>query len=308
MTKSLHHSFDIELAGQYGIEEAIIIHHFQHWISHNKRLNRACHNSRTWSYQTLDEIAANFPYMNKSKVFDIIQKLCLGKSRKSRKFEFEFKPILMKGNFNKKKYDQTVWYAFIDEEKFIGLGNSKEVIGKSQNDDWEIPTPIPTSKTESRTDANKDNVKETMPLSKDCLKTVDLSKRFKLTLEQSETLSWLQHQNIDTSGGTLAYWCRNYSLSRLIAVYNEAKSKAKKSIGAYMNKLLKSEAILATASSKANKEYAQNFLVEFEWGMLEILEKYAKISHSNGYEEEIPYNMNSSDFQNKLYNVFINQG
>ena len=115
MTKSLHHSFDIELAGQYGIEEAIIIHHFQHWISHNKRLNRACHNSRTWSYQTLDEIAANFPYMNKSKVFDIIQKLCLGKSRKSRKFEFEFKPILMKGNFNKKKYDQTVWYAFIDD-------------------------------------------------------------------------------------------------------------------------------------------------------------------------------------------------
>ena len=149
--KSLHHSFDIELAAEYGIECAIMIHHFQHWINKNKSLKRNFIENRTWSYQTLEEIASHFPYLNCSKVKDIIEKLCQGKQRKSKKDDCDFKPVLMKGNFNATKYDRTTWYSFVDEERFTILGNPKMESGKSQNGKWEIPTPIPDTITNNKT-------------------------------------------------------------------------------------------------------------------------------------------------------------
>lgn len=147
---SQHHGFDIHLASKYGIEEAILIHHFQHWIQINKKLNRNFHEGRTWTYQTLDEIAAHFPYLNKSKVFDTLEKLCNGKPRKSKNPDKHFDPVLIKGNFNTNRYDRTIWYAFFDEPKWI-LGNPKIENGEPQNHDWENPTPIPDTKPYTKT-------------------------------------------------------------------------------------------------------------------------------------------------------------
>lgn len=144
MSKSLHHSFDIDLAEKYGVHEAIIIHHFQHWIRINQKLKRNLNLGRTWTYQTLDEIAAHFPYLSKSEVFEIIEKLCNGRGRRSKKSEL-FDPVLMKGNFNKKKYDTTTWYAFVSEEMFTVLAQAKTGIGSSQNGYWLEPTAIPDS-------------------------------------------------------------------------------------------------------------------------------------------------------------------
>jgi len=146
MSQSLHHTFDVNVAQKYGIAEAILIHHFQHWISINVRLKRNFYEGRYWSYQTLDEIAANFTYLNKSQVFDLLERLCLGKSRFSKKEELDFEPVLIKGNFNKSKYDRTIWYAFCDFPKWI-LGNPNIEIGDPQNQDCENPTPIPDTKT-----------------------------------------------------------------------------------------------------------------------------------------------------------------
>ncbi len=162
-TASLHHSFDIDLAAKYSIEEALLIHHFQHWITINRELKRNFHDGRYWTYQSLDEIAAHFPYLSKSQVVDILEKLCCGYQRKSKSKTPNHEPILMKGNFNKSRYDRTVWYAFVNENQF--LGDAKTHIGKSQNGNCDIPTPIPDSKTDSKTDTTclKENIKEKLP-------------------------------------------------------------------------------------------------------------------------------------------------
>ena len=133
----LHHSFDSELAAQYSIEEAIMIHHFQFWISKNKRLKRNNHKGRTWTYETIEEIAAHFSYWSRDQVKRILNKLVKNN-------------IIIKGNFNKKKYDRTVWYAFKDEEKFIFIekGRNRQMdMAKSGNPKDEIATPIPDTKT-----------------------------------------------------------------------------------------------------------------------------------------------------------------
>lgn len=155
---SLHHSFDIDLASQYGVEESILIHHFLHWIRFNKASNKNFHEGRTWMYQTLDDIANHFPYWSKDNVRDLIERLCNGKNRKSKKEDQEFEPVLIKGNFNKIPFDRTVWYAFKDENKFMiktQKSNNYYERGNPQigNGDLpkssvgEIPTPIPDTKT-----------------------------------------------------------------------------------------------------------------------------------------------------------------
>lgn len=106
---SAHHSFDIDLAQKYGIEEAILIHHFEHWIGINKRKNKNFRDGRTWTYQTYSDIASNFPYLNERKVRYTISRL----------IEEE---IILVGNFNKNKYDQTLWYS-LDFQK-ISLNNT----------------------------------------------------------------------------------------------------------------------------------------------------------------------------------------
>lgn len=114
---SQHHSFDIKIATVYGIDCAIIIHHFLHWIGVNQRKGKNFHEGRTWSFQTIDDIVAHFPYFTKDQVVNIIEKLCTGKCRNSKNKEFE--PILMKGNFEKNKFDRTTWYAFIKDPEII---------------------------------------------------------------------------------------------------------------------------------------------------------------------------------------------
>jgi hypothetical protein len=131
---SSHHSFDVNLAAEFGIEEAIIIHHFQHWVRFNRDLRRNNIEGRTWTYQTLEEVAAHFPYLNKFQVHRIIQKLIE-------------KKILISGNFNKTKYDQTLWYSFIEEEKWVPFIERLQFCNiqntEMQYPDCETATPIP---------------------------------------------------------------------------------------------------------------------------------------------------------------------
>lgn len=102
---SQHHSFDIALASEFGIECAILIHHFQHWIRINRSTNRNIIEGRCWTFEKMEVIKAHFPYLNYEEVKYIIEKLvAFG--------------VLIKGKFNKNPMNQTNWYAFVDEKRF----------------------------------------------------------------------------------------------------------------------------------------------------------------------------------------------
>ncbi len=101
----LNHSFSVEHAELYGIECAIIIHHFQFWIEQNKRLGKNFYEGKTWVYQTQKEIAAVYPYWSEDVVYKLLKKMVV-------------KGILIKKNFNRSQFDRTQWYAFSDEMRF----------------------------------------------------------------------------------------------------------------------------------------------------------------------------------------------
>lgn len=102
----LHHTFDADLAVELkSIDLAVLVHHFQFWIRFNVDTQVNLHDGRTWTFQTLKDISAHFPYWTPRQVEKLIIKLVAA-------------GILIKGNYNKSPYDRTVWYAFKDEERF----------------------------------------------------------------------------------------------------------------------------------------------------------------------------------------------
>jgi hypothetical protein len=120
----LNHSFNVNHAIEYGIEEAIIINNFIYWISANKTNNTNKHNieingekvARTFTYDSIDEYAKLFPYMKSTTIRNCINKLI-------------DKGVLAKGHYNSNTYVRTLWYCFVDEDKF--LSNASDNNNKS---------------------------------------------------------------------------------------------------------------------------------------------------------------------------------
>ena len=132
----MEHRFQVELAMIYGIEEAIFIENFVHWIQKNKANNKHYHNGRYWTYNSAKAFAEQFPYMNESKVKRVLTRLVdMG--------------VILKGNFNENQYDRTCWYAFTDGGTAIVqkhyFHSSKMTNGKVQNE-LTIPDNKPNNK------------------------------------------------------------------------------------------------------------------------------------------------------------------
>jgi hypothetical protein len=134
----MHHSFDADLAVELkSIDLAVLVHHFQFWIRHNAATGTNTYDGKTWTFQSLKDIAAHFPYWSNKQVERLINKLV----------ELE---ILVKGNYNTSAYDRTVWYAFKNEERFTISRNREIEIPKPGNQNPEIGTPIPDTKKKKK--------------------------------------------------------------------------------------------------------------------------------------------------------------
>ena len=94
----MEHHFNVQIAEQYGIEEAILIHHFYYWISKNAANETNFHDGLYWTYNSKRAYACLFTYMNETKIFRVIKHL-------------EECGLIVKGNYNEDKWDRTNWYA-----------------------------------------------------------------------------------------------------------------------------------------------------------------------------------------------------
>lgn len=157
----MQHYFDIELAERYGILEAVIINHLQFWIAKNKANECNYYDGYYWSYFSTKAIADLFPYANDRQIRYALNKLIK-------------EDVLQTGNYNKMKYDRTLWYAFTDfglellKKQGVDLSKADDENGNSiyknlqmekqkfVNQNTEIVKPIPDNKTDNKTDNKKE--------------------------------------------------------------------------------------------------------------------------------------------------------
>jgi hypothetical protein len=104
----MNHSFDTEHAELYGVYEAVFINNFSHWIAFNRAEGRNFIDGRTWSYNSVEAFGKLYPYLTTWQIRSALKKLVDA-------------GVLVVDNFNKHPRDQTRWYAFAEEDRFVPL-------------------------------------------------------------------------------------------------------------------------------------------------------------------------------------------
>jgi hypothetical protein len=102
----MDHHFNTEVAQQYGVGEAIILHNICFWQKKNMANNNNYHDGRYWVYNSVKAYTELFPYYTDRQIRSILKKL-------------EDKECLHVGRYNKMKIDRTKWYSASDEIMLI---------------------------------------------------------------------------------------------------------------------------------------------------------------------------------------------
>jgi len=136
----MEHSFNIELATQYDIQQAILINNFDFWLSKNAANNKHFYDGKFWSYNSVKSFKELFPYLTGDQIRRILEKLVSN-------------DILISGNYNNVQYDRTKWYTFSDifiDRYGAILQFTRIQLANLPNGKGEIAKPIPDNKQDSK--------------------------------------------------------------------------------------------------------------------------------------------------------------
>lgn len=132
----MNHSFNVQYATEFGIEEAIVIENFIFWIQKNRANQKHQYTvdidgvpeTRTFTYNSAKALAELFPYMNERRIYRVMESLVE-------------QGVLIKGNYSSNGYDRTLWYAFKDENAFTNFGKPIYQISKMEKPNMEPHLP-----------------------------------------------------------------------------------------------------------------------------------------------------------------------
>lgn len=147
--ETMIHTFDVDLAKEYGVLEAIILNHMEYWIAKNQANQMNYYDGRYWTYNSTRAFAELFPYVSQRQIQTALKRLIDN-------------DILLVGNYNKYTYDRTLWYAFSDKGKSI-MQKCKMDYANLSNGLCENVNPIPNNNTDNNTNNIKESTKEKRP-------------------------------------------------------------------------------------------------------------------------------------------------
>ena len=90
--------FPVNIATEYSLNEAILLMHICYWVTINSITKKNYHMGRHWTYDSAKSLATKHPYFSESTVKRTLKALT-------------DHDLILKGTFNKAKYDRTNWYT-----------------------------------------------------------------------------------------------------------------------------------------------------------------------------------------------------
>lgn len=129
----MEHSFDIKIAKEYGIAEAIILKHIYFWVNKNALNGKNRIDGRYWTYNSVKAFVEMFPYFNERQI-----RYTLGKLKDE--------GLIMVANHNNDPRDRTLWYTLTDKA-FALLGLQNQQVASDKNVKSDMPnSEAPTDK------------------------------------------------------------------------------------------------------------------------------------------------------------------
>ena len=140
----MEHHFNIEIAQEYGLVEAIILNNLWFWVKKNEANETHFHDGEYWTYNSIKAMEILHPYLTEKKIRNAINHL-------------KNEGIIIIGNYNKSPYDRTAWYAFTQKGKSIMPKGQIEVTEKANGSEQKgepIPYKNPSSKNKDKNNTN----------------------------------------------------------------------------------------------------------------------------------------------------------
>jgi len=134
----VNYQFDIELATEYGVDEAVMLHNLIFWLRKNKTGDKNIIDDRAWTYGSAKSYENLFPFWSGRQIARVLRSLV-------------DQGVILAENHNNHKYDRTKWYA-LQDETLLQLPFYVSVNGTTHN-----VQPIPDGNTDSNTDSNTYN-------------------------------------------------------------------------------------------------------------------------------------------------------
>lgn len=154
----MEHSFDIDIAKEYGIPAAILLKHFYYWVEKNRTNEKHYRDGYFWTYNSMKSFCQLFPYMSDSTIKRAIKKLVDG-------------GLIIEAVYNDIPFDRTKWYTLTPDgyeriKNSIALvqNDQSHLVKMTKSDEVKMAQPIPY-KYSSRTQLNN-NISNTTVL--DC--------------------------------------------------------------------------------------------------------------------------------------------
>lgn len=116
----MNHSFDVDIATRYGLQEAVFIENIRFWVLKNKANKKHFHKGKYWTYNSAKAYAELFPYWSRQQVERIISKL-------------KEAGVLEVDHFSHNTYDRTNWYTLNEEMLSSNSRNGDIEIDESSN-------------------------------------------------------------------------------------------------------------------------------------------------------------------------------
>lgn len=140
----MEHSFNVDVAKEYGVHSAILLNNIAFWCLKNKANCTNEHDGHFWTYNSKAAFSELFPYMTARQIDYALKRLIDD-------------GVLITGNYNANAYDRTLWYA-VTEKGFSILQNCKMDGPNLCNGKSENVEPIPDNKpVEKQADDKTDN-------------------------------------------------------------------------------------------------------------------------------------------------------
>ena len=116
----MEHSFDIDVAKEYGMPCAVLLKHLWYWIEKNRANRKNERDGSYWTYNSISAFCELFPYLSKNTIIRALKKL-------------SDEGIIKEAVFNDVAFDRTKWYAITDKGYSIING------GLTQNEQCHLP-------------------------------------------------------------------------------------------------------------------------------------------------------------------------
>ena len=155
----MNYILNVEVAVKYGVDEAIMLENIVFWIRKNQANNKHFYDGEYWTYNSVKAFSELFPFWSERQIDRILKSL-------------EKQNAIIVGNYNKRGYDRTKWYAITSTVKSIyrigeysiSLNGKMSDNANSPNGEMEFTKwgngihqtvkPIPNINTDINTDIN----------------------------------------------------------------------------------------------------------------------------------------------------------